>query len=259
MEILEIDRQRVSHHETLLNLCFPHSKLNRRYLDWLYFSNPLGDVVGFDAMEGNVLAAHYACIPTRIGDSIGLLSLNTATHPGYRSKGLYQKLAQMTYERWSNEFNYVVGVANANSASIFVKRLGFAEIGRLNLRFGDLRRPTSGSRSWLQAELDWRVNSPRRQLEKKIVGDGLVELSMRPRNLPFKIKSIIPIQDTGSTGFQLSETSKHGFTVDWIRGSKSRIHLPEKLKPSPLVLIYQTLNNSDTDVNSWSFPDFDAF
>ena len=259
MEIKRIHRNSISHHETLLNLCFPHSKLSRRYLEWLYFSNPLGDVVGFDAMDGDVLAAHYACIPTRIGDSIGLLSLNTATHPDYRSKGLYQELAKMTYERWSNEFNYVVGVANAQSATAFVKRLGFTEIGRLNLRFGDLRRPTSGARSWSQVELDWRINSPRQQLEKKIVGDGLVELSMRPKNLPFKIKSIIPIQDTGIAEMELLIARKQGFTVDWIKDTKSQLHLPEKLKPSPLVMIYQRLSGSDTEVNSWSFPDFDAF
>jgi len=259
MEIKEIHLNSVGHHETLLNLCFPHSKLNRSYLEWLYFSNPLGDVVGFDAMDGDVLAAHYACIPTRVGESIGLLSLNTATHPDYRSKGLYQKLAQMTYESWSKKYNYVVGVANAQSASAFIKRLGFSEIGRLNLRFGDLRRPTSGARSWSQAEVEWRINSPRQQLEKKLVGDGLVELSMRPKNFPFKIKSIIPLQDTGLAGMEQMKVRKHGFTVDWIKDSKPRIQLPEKLKPSPLVMIYQTLNGSDTEVNSWSFPDFDAF
>ena len=259
MEIKEIHLNSIGHHETLLNLCFPHSKLNRSYLEWLYFSNPLGDVVGFDAMDGDVLAAHYACIPTRVGESIGLLSLNTATHPDFRSKGLYQKLAQMTYESWSKKYNYVVGVANAQSASAFIKRLGFSEIGRLNLRFGDLRRPTYGARSWSQAELDWRSNSPRQQLKKKLVGDGLVELSMRPKNFPFKIKSIIPIQGTDMAGMELSSKSQSGFTVDWIRDNKPRIQLPEKLKPSPLVMIYQTLSGSDTEVNSWSFPDFDAF
>ena len=259
MEIKEIRRESVDKHEALLNICFPLARLDKRYLEWLYFSNPLGDVVGFDAMDGGVLAAHYACIPTRIGDAIGLLSLNTATHPDYRSKGLYQKLAQMTYERWSKEFNFVVGVANAQSASVFIKRLGFAEIGRLNLRFGDLRRPTSGARSWSQVELDWRVNSPRQQLKKKLIGDGLVELSMRPKNLPFKIKSIIPIQVTGTAELKPSQVRKSGFTVDWIRDSESQIHLPEKLKPSPLVMIYQRLGDSDTEVNSWCFPDFDAF
>jgi len=259
MEIKEIHHLGIGHHEALLNLCFPDSKLKRSYLEWLYFSNPLGDVVGFDAMDGNVLAAHYACIPTRIGDSVGLLSLNTATHPDYRSKGLYQKLAQMTYERWSKEFNYVVGVANAQSASTFVKNLGFTEIGRLNLRFGDLHRPISGARSWSQAELDWRINSPRHRLGKKIIGDGLVELSVRPGNFPFKIKSIIPIQDAVMTKTELSRLSRQGFTVDWVRESKPKVYLPEKLKPSPLVMIYQTLSGSDTEVSSWSFPDFDAF
>ena len=259
MEINEISRQGIGHHKALLNLCFPLSELSRGYLEWLYFSNPLGDVVGFDAMDGDVLAAHYACIPTRVGDSIGLLSLNTATHPDYRSQGLYQKLAQMTYERWSKEFNYVVGVANAQSASAFIKRLGFSEIGRLNLRFGDLMRPAFGARSWSQAELDWRINSPRQQLEKKLVGEGLFELSMRPKNFPFKVKSIVSIQNTGLVGRELSKVREYGFTVDWIRDNKPRIQLPEKLKPSPLVMIYQRLNGSDTEINSWSFPDFDAF
>ena len=259
MEIEKIRHQNIGHHEALLNLCFPYSKLKRSYLEWLYFSNPLGDVVGFDAMDGNVLAAHYACIPTRIGDSVGLLSLNTATHPNYRSRGLYQKLAKMTYECWSKEFNYVVGVANAQSASTFVKHLGFTEIGRLNLRFGDLRRPISGARSWSQAELEWRINSPRQRLGKKVIGDGLVELSVRPGHFPFKIKSIIPIQDAGTAETKLSRISRRGFTVDWVRGSKSKFDLPEKLKPSPLMMIYQTLSGSDTEINSWSFPDFDAY
>ena len=81
MEFREIQHGNITRHEALFSLCFPQSNLNRPYLEWLYFSNPLGNVVGFDAMDGEVLAAHYACIPTRIGNSLGLLSLNTATHP----------------------------------------------------------------------------------------------------------------------------------------------------------------------------------
>jgi len=259
MEINEISRHSIGHYEALLNACFPLSELNREYLEWLYFSNPLGDVVGFDAMDGDVLAAHYACIPTSVDGKIGLLALNTATHPSYRSRGIYKKIALQTFENWSSDYNFVVGVANKLAAKACVRHLGFSEIGRLNLRFGDLRRPTSGARSWSQAELDWRINSPRQQLEKKSVGDGLVELSMRPKNFPFKIKSIIPLQDTGLAGMEQMKVRKHGFTVDWIRGNKPRIQLPEKLKPSPLVMIYQNLNGSDTELNSWSFPDFDAF
>ena len=92
MEFKEIDRGNIARHEALFSLCFPLSNLNRRYLEWLYFSNPLGKVVGFDAMDGEILAAHYACIPTRVDGKIGLLALNTATHPLYRSRGIYKKI-----------------------------------------------------------------------------------------------------------------------------------------------------------------------
>jgi GNAT superfamily N-acetyltransferase len=259
MEFKEIERGDIAHHEALFNLCFPLSNLNRQYLEWLYFSNPLGNVVGFDAMDGEILAAHYACIPTRIGNSLGLLSLNTATHPEYRSKGLYQKLARMTYERWNQEFNFVVGVANAQSSRAFVKHLGFTEMGRLNLRFGELHRPTAGARTWTESEIKWRISSPRQSIRCKPTTDGLFQLAVRPKHFPFSIKSLVASHESLSSKEENVETNRYGFTVDWIKGHHPRIQLPEKMKPSPLVMIYQSLNGPDTDINSWSFPDFDAF
>ena len=210
-------------------------------------------------MDGEVLAAHYACIPTRIGNSLGLLSLNTATHPEYRSKGLYQRLAKMTYERWCQEFNFVVGVANAHSSTAFVKHLGFTEIGRLNLRFGELHRPTVGVRTWTASEINWRITSPRQHFKCIPTADGLFQLAVRPRHLPFNIKSLVPGNETVGLVEEKVEISNYGFTVDWIKGHRSRIQLPEKLKPSPLVMIYHSLKDSDTEINSWSFPDFDVF
>jgi hypothetical protein len=259
MEFREIEYRNIARHEDLFKLCFPLSKLNRPYLEWLYFLNPLGHVVGFDAMDGEILAAHYACIPTRIGNSLGLLSLNTATHPEYRSRGLYQKLARMTYERWYQEFNFVVGVANAQSSSAFVKYLGFSELGRLNLRFGELHRPTVGARTWTVPELNWRISSPRQQLRCKQTTDGLFQLAVRPRHFPFSIKSLVPGYGPMGSSEERVETHKYGFTVDWINGYHPRVQLPERLKPSPLVMIYQSLNGSDTEINSWSFADFDAY
>jgi len=259
MEISKISRRKLGDYEILLQICFPNSNLNEEYLDWLYFTNPLGDVVGFDAMDGNKLVAHYACIPTRIDGKIGLLSLNTATHPDYRSKGLYQKLAKQTYEHWSSNFGFVVGVANAKSASAFVSRLGFTDLGRLNLRYGDLQRPTSGSRTWTKADVNWRTKSPRQSLETKLLENGLVELSMRPKNFPFKIKSIISIEGNENQQNRERIGSRQGFTIDWIKGHKPRFYLPEKLKPSPLAMIYLSLNDECLELNSWSFPDFDAF
>ena len=260
MEIAEIGRQNLDRYEALFNLCFPHSNLNSVYLEWLYFSNPLGNAVGFDAMDGDLLAAHYVCIPTRVGDNLGLLSLNTATHPDYQSQGLFQKLAKVTYEKGSQDFSFVIGVGNALSSGVLIKRLGFAEMGRLNLRYGELHRPTTGARTWTEAEVNWRIKSPRQHMKKKEIESGTIELSMRPRNFPFHLKSLIPIQSgRESAPEKFSSKKEFGFTVDWIKDSRPRIQLPEKLKPSPLVMVYQPLKNIDIELNSWSFPDFDAF
>jgi hypothetical protein len=259
MEFREIQQKNIALHEGLLKTCFPHANLGSKYLEWLYFSNPLGKVVGFDAMDGEFLAAHYACIPTRVGSSLGLLSLNTATHPDYRSNGLYQKLARMTYEHWSQEFNFVVGVANAQSSTAFVKHLGFKELGRLNLRYGELQRPAGGARGWTLPEIKWRIDSPRRNFTARHLQGDLIEFSTAPDKFPFKFKSIAKIQDEIEITREEHKAKRFGFTVDWIKGHHPKVRLPEKLKPSPLVLIYQSLNASDLDLTSWSFPDFDAY
>jgi hypothetical protein len=259
MEIRAISPENLINQEALLRLCFPNSNLNMAYLNWLYFTNPLGNVVGFDAMDGNTLAAHYACIPTQIDGKLGLLSLNTATHPDYRSKGLYQKLAKQTFEYWSTEFDFVVGVANDKSAAAFVNRLGFTELGRLNLRYGDLQRPSSGIRTWTKVDLDWRTKSPRQGLEKRVLDNGMIELSMRPKNFLFKIKSLVKVLESEIRQTTDEHVNRRGLTVDWIKDSTPRLYLPEKLKPSPLVMIYKSMKSDNLEINSWSFPDFDAF
>jgi GNAT superfamily N-acetyltransferase len=259
MEFREIQQKDLALQEELLITCFPQSKINSAYLNWLYFSNPLGNVVGFNAFDGDVLAAHYACIPTRIGKRLGLLSLNTATHPEYRSKGLYQRLARMTYERWCQDFDFVVGVANSKSSTTFVKHLGFRELGRLNLRYGKLLRPAEGARSWSMAEIEWRTHSPRGKFKSKQIHNGLIEITTRPDNFPFNLKSFVACQDEYDPRREELQASEFGFTVDWIKGHQPKVRLPEILKPSPLVLIYQSLSSSDVDLTSWSFPDFDAF
>lgn len=259
MNVLKISVDNLAQEQALLDMCFPKSKITKEYLDWLYFSNPLGEVQGFDAFDGGKLVSHYACIPTRVGNTLGLLSLNTATHPDYRSRGIYRKLAKLTYESVAQDFNFVIGVANNQSKEAFKKYLGFKELGRLNLRFGELHRPSSGVRNWSEPEIKWRINSPRLKFVIKKVDDSTSQIEARPKNLPFKIKALVPIQNnTVSPSSQLHK-SQFGFTVDWIRNYRPKIELPEKLKPSPLVLIYQSLGNSNLELNSWSFPDFDAF
>jgi hypothetical protein len=257
MDFELIDSKKLSDYEFLFNICFPKSKLSINYLDWLYFQNPLGSVVGYDAYSDGKIVGHYACIPTTIENNVGLLSLNTATHPEYRSKGIYQKLANKTYETWYKEFKFVIGVANSQSASAFVNKLGFEEKGKLNLRFGTLDRPIKGSKAWTIDEIKWRANSPRNMLKTIEVGNGKFEFSVKPTGFPIRIKSLVNLE--GCEQEDSSSKPKLGLTVDWISERKVGLYLPERLKPSPLVLIYKSLDGSEQELSSLSFPDFDAF
>jgi hypothetical protein len=124
----------------LVNFSSGNNALSPDYLRWQYLENPLGKVFGFNATYNNQLVAHYATIPVRAvihgNTANGLLSVNTATHPLHTGKGLFIKLASMTYELGSGQgYSYVVGVANKNSINGFINKLGFQFLGRLQTRF----------------------------------------------------------------------------------------------------------------------------
>lgn len=106
-----------------------------------YVENPLGPAVSFNAFDGDKMIAHYACVPTEmlIEDRVakGLLSMATVTHPDYRGQGLFKSLAARTFECAKEEgYEFVVGVANANSFPGFMKHFPFTFIKRLDVKFG---------------------------------------------------------------------------------------------------------------------------
>ena len=107
MEFDQISYKKLEKYENLFNVCYKSNTMTKTYLNWLYFQNPLGPVVGFDAIHEGEVVAHYACIPTKVDNYVGLLSLNNATHPSFRSQGLHPKLAQMTYELASKDFLFI--------------------------------------------------------------------------------------------------------------------------------------------------------
>ena len=161
-------------YENLFKTCFGLSKkFSPPSIDWLYANNPAGKAIGFNAFDGKRLVAHYVCIPSSInlnGSSVkAILSLNTATHPSYQGKGLFTKLAEMTYAA-ATELDYaaVYGVANANSTPGFIRKLGFQLIGPLMAKLGigslnvDFSRLESIQfyRLWNEADLSWRASNP---------------------------------------------------------------------------------------------------
>ena len=106
-----------------------------------YVENPYGRAISFNAFDGERMVAHYACIVKkmlidgRIVD--GLLSMATVTHPDYRGRGLFKTLAGMTFNHAREEgFEFVIGVANANSFPGFMKYFPFQFVGNLACKVG---------------------------------------------------------------------------------------------------------------------------
>lgn len=138
-------------------------------LRFWYIENPMGFVISFNAFYGEEIVAHYACIPVkmRIGDKIanGLLDMATVTHPNHRGKGLFKKLAKTTYD-YAKEIGYefVVGVANANSFPGYMKYFDFTFVAQLNVKWGwgEIKCPNKMfSQYWDANSLNWRLSKPK--------------------------------------------------------------------------------------------------
>ena len=168
----------------LMHLSFAgHSeKFSPEYLKWQYADNPVGQIVGFNAYKEDVLAAHYVAMPIYMmidgKKTLGLLSLNTATHPEHQGKRLFTTLANKTYEYAAeNGYKFVIGVANANSTHGFIKHLGFKLIGPLTFKIGVgqnlyQRKDYTFTRYWDKEIMDWRLKNPSMKYYKN--GDMVV-------------------------------------------------------------------------------------
>lgn len=157
-------------------------KFNLEYMRWQYADNPVGKIVGFNAYMGDVLAAHYVTMPIYMNvngqKTLGVLSLNTATHPKHRGKRLFTILAERTYEyATENGYKFVIGVANAQSTHGFLKHLKFRLIGPLTFKVGMgqniyQRTNYTYSRYWDKVIMDWRLKNPSMEYYKN--GDMIV-------------------------------------------------------------------------------------
>lgn len=257
MDFVQSSSARIDLYWNLFHKCFKGYNKSMEYLSWLYSKNPRGEILGYDAFVEDQLVAHYVCIPIKLSNSnsLSLLSLNTATHPEFQGRGLFTRLASLTYEHaLESGFHSVIGVANRNSISGFVKRLDFSHLGDLNLRFGPISRSSSRTREYSDSEIDWLRNQPNTRVHINLSTDGVYMHNV------FFPKPVIKL-----TNFCFSEgdivrfaSKRLALTVDWNSNKLNSLYLPESLKPSPLSLIYKRLNaNEDYSLDSWSYADFD--
>ena len=184
IEQVKVEEPSLRESQHLLQLVFVEhaDKFSYDYLKWQYAENPVGPIVGFNAYMGDVLAAHYVTMPIYMNidghKTLGVLSLNTATHPDHRGKRLFSILAERTYEYAAeNGYKFVIGVANANSTHGFIKHLGFKLIGPLTFKVGvgqNLYQRTDYiyTRYWDKEIMDWRLKNPSMEYFKN--GDVIV-------------------------------------------------------------------------------------
>ena len=279
---VQYDQDHLARYSALFGACFPGvGKFTPDYLAWLYLANPDGKAVGFDAWDGERLAAHYVCVPARAwveGREVPvLLSLNTATHPDYQGKGLFTKLAAMTFEAgMAAGYDGVYGVANANSTPGFVRKLGFQLVRPLEARvgLGALRhapkapaRELSFERSWSEAALEWRCANPNNGIKAQVAEDGL-------RLFAKSVSTIVPayaeLRTAGLAvphGMEANAVSPLrlylGLQPDARASYWNYASIPRRLRPSPLNLIFRPLGERtlalDPQRIEFSFLDFDAY
>ncbi|HRH65834.1 MAG TPA: GNAT family N-acetyltransferase [Bacteroidia bacterium] len=104
------------------------------YLNWEYLQNPDGKALVCVAEDEKTVVSQYLVLPRwyRINGSPvkGSLSVNTLTHPDYRGKGLFPKLAEMTYENAViSGIAFTAGFPNPISSPVFAGKLKFTTAG----------------------------------------------------------------------------------------------------------------------------------
>lgn len=249
---VENDDERLRNEARLLSAVFPATaRYTFEYLKWQYFENPDGDIVGFDAYVDGKIAAHYVVEPLEAmlfgKPAKGVLSLNTATHPDHQGKGLFVRLASATYDL-ARELGYefVVGVANANSTPGFVRKLGFQLVAPLKAEVGIGHVEARGKSEvdfvwqWSRAAKQWRIQSPAGNYGKS--GGRLYSAT---HNRLVRMQLTTEKWDADGVGANYSPlTAWIGLNpaYGW-RGFALRV--PEKMRPSPLNFIFKDLTGQD--------------
>lgn len=233
----------------LMKDSFPDCPFGKDYYHWQYVDNPNGRVVSYNAYYEGSLVAHYAAIPIEMSfDGIihrGLLSLNTATHSAHRGKGLFVKLAQMTYDHAKEmSYKYVIGVANANSTHGFLTKLGFYQICPLEVRFGvgdifshKVEKPIHVE--WNDKTLQWRLANP---YYKYRIGSNMIFGSMDKPLFKTIVSENNNLEKKGSIGLRPFNLYV-GLGLERKGGLYFR--MPSFIKHSPFNLIFKDMSDGE--------------
>lgn len=250
------------------------ARWNTDYLAWLYRDNPWGEAVGFDAYAGDELVAHYVTIPVEAmldgAASKGLLSLNTATHPAHQGKGLLTRLGEETYAR-AHELGYefVVGVANANSTHGMTRKLGFQLVTPLDVlvgigRFAASRDEVGFALAWTEPALRWRMSRPHARYVVTAGEPSIVYAHAHKLGILAYLTHAPPALIAALPPAPRTQPFRMWVGIDpQLRRRGVLAPLPDRLKPSPLNLIFRDLTGKQRrlrrDTTRFTLLDFDAY
>ena len=264
----------------LMALGFPGvGKFSPAFLQWQYYDNPAGPPLGCNIDDGGRLIGHLMGIPLKVslqGEFTTVtLIMNVATHPDYRGRGLFLELVRrvtaMSAERGHAA---VVGVANGQTIRAYETKLGFQNVAGLDAHV-ELLPPTIDfdraletavfARTWDDATLAWRLKNPANPL--RIAGGlfgGLVVEGAS--SLPLiRARGVIPRKGLNmpARGIVMGPAVVLGLTPKGTQKRNLAVTVPERLRPSPLRLIYinhrKPGDRLDPERVLFSFLDFDAF
>lgn len=140
MEFRKVSLENLSRLSEMFKLCL-NRHVDESYFVWKYKNNPAGEVIAFEAVEGDTIAAFYGVIPEIYlvnGQEFTVYqSMDTMTHPDFQKRGLFTKLANMTYEHiiQNRGVVHILGVPGSNSFYGFVNKLGWKNINNFKYIF----------------------------------------------------------------------------------------------------------------------------
>ena len=265
----------------LLKLVYPKAAhITPAYLDRLYNGNPLGPTLGASAFEDGKLVGHYLMIPlvTVIHgeEERGIWPFQLATHPGFRGRGLFSALVERSFELSRERgFSHLIGVGNAMSTPIWVRKWGFQSVCPLDVRLGLGPVPASSEekgdlelyRVWTKGGVAWRLAHPARPYHVSYRSErahlhahtgrlgiwveiGSFPRAMLPAGLP-ELRRSNPLRLWIG-----ADPSR-----DWSRSLYTTV--PLRFRPSPLYLIFGDLTDRKRRIDParvrYDIFDFDAY
>ena len=211
-----------------------------------YKNNPDGQVISYNAFDGQEMIAHQSFVPERMlvnGRVVRCLrSMAVVTHPDYRGRGLFARLTNCAVEEAERQgYEFIYAITNENSYPVFIKHCGFSSITQLEVKIGfGMNITEKGSKTykryWSDEVLNWRLSHGKNmRVQNAIIGD-----------YKFGVKTFMGVlgEDTSDLCEIPTKTLALGPKLYVGLGAKipfTYVNMPKFVKHSPFHLIFRDL------------------